>query len=157
MKACRGSGGVAPVILSFNTSLTSWPLYPVGRRYRYPLNRRLDGPQNLCGRFGEEKNLLPLPGFETRTPARSLSHQFDYALPARYSLRILRRWANLLTQLNCHTKMLPSDCDCARGCETDWSTIKSQWNAATLRWYSRQRFPLSALRNCYISQHLSPQ
>ena len=28
------------------------------------LNRRLGGPQNLSGRFGEEKNLLPLQEFE---------------------------------------------------------------------------------------------
>jgi hypothetical protein len=30
------------------------------------LNRRLDGPQRLSVRFGDEKNLFPMTGFETR-------------------------------------------------------------------------------------------
>jgi hypothetical protein len=30
----------------------------------YPLNRSLTGPQNKSGQFGEEKNLLSLPGIE---------------------------------------------------------------------------------------------
>jgi hypothetical protein len=33
-----------------------WPLYP--------LNRRLVALQSCSGRFGEEKNLLPLPAIE---------------------------------------------------------------------------------------------
>ena len=33
----------------------------------YPLNRRLSGPQGRFGRFGEEKIILHLLGFETRT------------------------------------------------------------------------------------------
>jgi len=33
---------------------------------RYPLNRRLCGPQRRCGRCWEEIILLPLPGFEAR-------------------------------------------------------------------------------------------
>jgi hypothetical protein len=33
----------------------------------YWLNRRLVGLQSQSGHFGEEKNLLPLLGFETRT------------------------------------------------------------------------------------------
>jgi hypothetical protein len=28
---------------------------------------RLDGPQNWCGRFGEQKNLLPLPEVDPQT------------------------------------------------------------------------------------------
>jgi len=38
-----------------------------GREPRYPLNIRLDGPQRMSGRFGEEKNLLLPSGFEPRT------------------------------------------------------------------------------------------
>jgi hypothetical protein len=33
---------------------------------QYPLSRRLGGPQSHSGRFGEEKYLLPLPGFDPR-------------------------------------------------------------------------------------------
>jgi hypothetical protein len=38
-----------------------------GNEPRQPLNRKLDGPQSRSGRFGEDTNLLPLPGFEPRT------------------------------------------------------------------------------------------
>jgi hypothetical protein len=81
----------------------------------------------------KKKICYPIQGSNPERPARSLSHQFDYARPDRNSLRIVRRWANLFTQRKCHTKMLPCDCNCVRGCETDWSTIESQWNAATFR------------------------
>jgi hypothetical protein len=37
-----------------------------GKEHQYPLNMRFGGPQSRCGRFGEEENLLPLPGFESR-------------------------------------------------------------------------------------------
>jgi hypothetical protein len=35
------------------------PLYPRGNRPRYPLDRRLGGPQSLAGQCGEEKILDP--------------------------------------------------------------------------------------------------
>jgi hypothetical protein len=34
----------------------------------HPLNRRLGGPHNQSGHFGEANNLLPLPAFEPQTP-----------------------------------------------------------------------------------------
>jgi hypothetical protein len=46
-------------------SFTLRLLYPRGSRPRYPLARRLGGPQSRSGRRGEEKNLA-LPGIETR-------------------------------------------------------------------------------------------
>ena len=39
---------------------------PPGKELPYLFNSRLGGPQRLSGRFGEKKNLLPLPGFEPR-------------------------------------------------------------------------------------------
>jgi len=33
---------------------------------RYPLNRRLGGPQSRYGRFGEKTNFLHMLGFEPR-------------------------------------------------------------------------------------------
>jgi hypothetical protein len=62
-----GYGGTAPLIR--NPSLRRWwvahlnprPIYP-----RHPLTRRLGGPQRRCGRFGEDRNFLPLPGIEPR-------------------------------------------------------------------------------------------
>jgi hypothetical protein len=39
---------------------TAWPLYPLGKRSRYPLDRRLRGPQSRSGRCGvQEKSLAP--------------------------------------------------------------------------------------------------
>jgi hypothetical protein len=43
-------------------SFTLWPLYPQGNRY--PLDRRLGGPQSRSGRGGEEKNSQHLLGHE---------------------------------------------------------------------------------------------
>jgi hypothetical protein len=41
-----------------------WPLHPGGKDTRYPLDRRLGGPQSRSGRGGEVKNSHPLPGLE---------------------------------------------------------------------------------------------
>jgi hypothetical protein len=40
-------------------SFTPLPLYPQGKGLRYPLDRRLGGPQNQSGRRGEEKMFDP--------------------------------------------------------------------------------------------------
>jgi hypothetical protein len=37
---------------------------PPGKKFSYPLNRRLDAPHVRSVAFGEEKNFLPLPGIE---------------------------------------------------------------------------------------------
>jgi hypothetical protein len=69
---CRHVGG-ADISLQFRLFLTwtldgcEWSTSRPGRftpliELRYPLNRRLGGPQRRSWRFGEEKN--PLPGFE---------------------------------------------------------------------------------------------
>jgi len=39
-----------------------WPLYTQGKIPWYPLDTRLDGPQNQSGHSAEEKNSQPLPG-----------------------------------------------------------------------------------------------
>jgi hypothetical protein len=70
MKAYWGSVDIAPRILDLGTrwrwvvSFTPRPLYPQGKSPRYPLDRRLGGPQSRSGRSGEEKNSKPLPGLE---------------------------------------------------------------------------------------------
>jgi hypothetical protein len=47
-------------------SFTPLLLYSQGNRPRYTLYRRLSGPQSRSGHHGREKNLLPLPGIESR-------------------------------------------------------------------------------------------
>ena len=41
-------------------------IYPP-EKLRHPFNKKLGGPQSRSGRFEEEKNILPLPGFELWT------------------------------------------------------------------------------------------
>jgi hypothetical protein len=47
---------------------------------RYPLYRRLGGPQGLPGRV---RKLSPPPGFDSRTVQSVASHYTDWAIPAR--------------------------------------------------------------------------
>jgi hypothetical protein len=43
---------------------------PPGKDPRYPLYRRLGGPQSRSGRYEKEKNRLPLPEIELRLLGR---------------------------------------------------------------------------------------
>jgi hypothetical protein len=45
-------------------SFTPRPLYPQGKNPRYPLDKRLGGPQSRSGRGGSEKNSQLPPGIE---------------------------------------------------------------------------------------------
>jgi hypothetical protein len=56
-----GSGGTAPLILNLDRI---WPLCLQAKRPRYPLNRELGGTQDWSRCFGDEKNLLHVPGIE---------------------------------------------------------------------------------------------
>jgi hypothetical protein len=68
-----GCGCIDPHFLDLGTSwrwvvsFTPRPLYPQGNSPRYPLDRRLDGPQSWSGRRGEDKILDPT-GTRTPTP-----------------------------------------------------------------------------------------
>jgi hypothetical protein len=67
MKSDRGSRGIAP--LSFNLGIryaggggvvtSRVSRFTPEKEPRYPLNRWLGGPQSLCGRSGEGKNVYP--------------------------------------------------------------------------------------------------
>jgi hypothetical protein len=71
-----GSGCIDPHFLDLGTSwrwvvsFTPRSLYRRGRSPRYPLDRRLSGPQSQSGRFGEEK-ILGSTGTWTPTPRSS--------------------------------------------------------------------------------------
>jgi hypothetical protein len=65
------SGGKAPILTSAidGGEWSASPprqLYSWGMSPRYPLDRRLGGPQSRSERYGEEKNLFPLLGIEHR-------------------------------------------------------------------------------------------
>jgi len=70
MEDVFGGRGIAPRILDLGTkrrwvvSFTLRSLYIRGKSPRYPLDRRLGGPQNRS-ECGEEKNSQPPPGIET--------------------------------------------------------------------------------------------
>jgi hypothetical protein len=55
-------------------------LYSRGKDPRYPLYRRLGGPQSRSGHRGYRKNPLPLPGIESRSPGRPARSQTLYWL-----------------------------------------------------------------------------
>jgi hypothetical protein len=60
MKAYWRSGGIAPPILDLGTKWRLVVSFTCRERARYPLDRRLGGPQSRSGRGGEEKNSQPL-------------------------------------------------------------------------------------------------
>jgi hypothetical protein len=66
-----------------NQSASRAGCFTLGERARYPLNRRLDRPQNLCGRCGEKKN-LSLSGIE---PCR--------CSPQRFMTPVLTQWQSV--------------------------------------------------------------
>jgi hypothetical protein len=51
-------------------SFTARHLYPLGKNHRYPLDRRLGGPQSRSGQGAEEKNSQLPPGIELRSSDR---------------------------------------------------------------------------------------
>jgi hypothetical protein len=79
-----GSGYIDPRFLGLGTSwrwvvsFTPLPLYLRGKSPRYPLDRRLGGPQSRYGRRGEEKILDPTG---TRTPNPRSSSPWPVAIP----------------------------------------------------------------------------
>ena len=68
----RGGRNIAPPNLQVDpiwrwlVKLTPRSLWPLGKKSLCTINRRLDGPQNRFGGFGQEKNILPTQGFENR-------------------------------------------------------------------------------------------
>ena len=67
MKTYRGSGDIAPRILSLEWSISLCACIVPRKGPHDTLNRRLGWPQRLSGIFGQEKNLLSLLVFEPRT------------------------------------------------------------------------------------------
>jgi hypothetical protein len=97
MKTC-GEWRYSSTILDLGTrcrwvvNFTPRPLYPRGKRPRCPLYMRLGGLQNLSGRCGVEKNLLPSPESNPGRPARGCA---DWAIPAP-GLCQFRIWNSVL-------------------------------------------------------------
>jgi hypothetical protein len=77
-----GSGGIAPPFLTSAVDGGEWSasrpgrFIARGRSPRYPLDRRLGGPQGQSGRCGEEKNLA-VPGIEPGPSSPSLYRRTD--------------------------------------------------------------------------------
>jgi hypothetical protein len=77
------SGCIDPRFLDLGTScrwvvsFTPWTLYPQGNFPRYPLDRRLGGPQYRSGKRGEEK-IFDRTETRTPTPRSSSSYRLRY-------------------------------------------------------------------------------
>ena len=78
--AHRGSRGIALRFLDHGTrrgwgvSVTPWPLFTPGKT-RYPLYRRVGGPQGRCGQV---RKISPPQGFDPRTVQPVTSRYTDY-------------------------------------------------------------------------------
>ena len=74
----EGAERIAPIILKLSTisgrvvSFSQGCCNPRGRSAWYTLNRQLSGPHKLSGCFGEELNILILPGVDPTCPAYRL-------------------------------------------------------------------------------------
>ena len=82
--AHRGSRGIALLFLDHGTRRGEGSASRPGRslspgKTRYPLYRRLDGPQ---GRSGKVRKMSPPPGFDLRTAQPVASRYTDWAIPA---------------------------------------------------------------------------
>jgi hypothetical protein len=89
-------------------SFTPWPLYPQRKRLRYPLDRRLGGPQRRAGHGVDEKNFQPPPGIELRSSDRLARSQPLYRL-SYGSLDIDTAYEIAVgVNYNCH-RAVPSD------------------------------------------------
>jgi len=65
-------------------SLTPGLLSPERKKYRYPLDRRLEGPHTRSGRFGEEKSLAP-------TGVRTLDRPAGNLFPVLTTITVCRQ------------------------------------------------------------------
>jgi hypothetical protein len=95
-KGIWGGGCIDPHFLDLGTgwkcvvSFTPQPFYTRGKSPRYPLDRRLGGPQRRSARCAEEKILDPT---RTRTLTPWLSSPYPVAIPtmlytvSRYSIK----------------------------------------------------------------------
>jgi hypothetical protein len=87
-RAQRGSRGTVLLFHDFGArwwcvvSITPQSPLPPGKT-RYPLYRRLDGPQGRSGRVRK----IPPPGFDPRTVQPVASLYADWAIPATWVLR----------------------------------------------------------------------
>ena len=81
-----GSEDRPPLILNLDTrwreviNFTTRPLYP-RETPLVPTQHEAGGLQNGSGRLGEEKNLLPLPGFEPQKAQPLSSRNTEYPVP----------------------------------------------------------------------------
>jgi len=97
-KAYRAGGGklVSVQILNIGTkgrrvgSFTYRPLQTQGKR-RYPLHRRLGGPQSRSVRFWRSENLFFQPGVKPRTVHPAASRYTKSAMPSRYYNCVVRQ------------------------------------------------------------------
>jgi hypothetical protein len=100
-------------------SFTARPLYSRVKSHRYPLDRRLGGPQSQSGRLGEEKILDP-SGTRNSDPSvvQSVASRYtDYPIPAHKTLQYI--FKNLLGTLQRSW---------LRHCATNWKVAVSSPN-----------------------------
>jgi hypothetical protein len=66
---------------------------PGGKKHRYQLDRRLGGPHSRPGHYGQEKNLLPLPGIKPG-PSSPYPIVLQTAIPDSKTVQFIRQRAS---------------------------------------------------------------
>jgi len=103
--------GMAPLILNLVTRWSMWSTSSAGictlggEGPRYPLNRRLCGPQSRSGRSGEGENLLPPPVLAPRPVQPVASRHTNCDIPALIGLskNLEQRHLNLNPLISVHS------------------------------------------------------
>jgi hypothetical protein len=157
------SGCIDPRILDLGTSwrwvvsFTPRPIYLRGKSPRYPLDRRLSGPQNRSGERGEEK-ILDTTGTRTPTTLSSSpvpSRYTDYATPVpvvdKYELNLYYIIFFLIFKYNYYAWVLVLT---ERG-KGGHSVRKVVNHCVNIKWWHTDRMWRAAdWRSCHGNAHL---
>jgi len=90
MKPCRGRRGTVPLILNLCTRWGAGVKTTPDRSTpgeKDPLNNRLREPKSRPKRFGKDKNILSLTGFESRTAESVPYYRLDGSWNPKFSYR----------------------------------------------------------------------
>ena len=104
LTAHRGSRGIALLFHDHDTRRGEGSASRPGRtlppgKTRYPLYRRLGGPQ---GRSGQVRKIWPPPGFDPRTVQPVASHYTDWATRLPYGIKCVIIWTVFTVHYSLH-------------------------------------------------------
>jgi hypothetical protein len=98
-------GGIVPPFLTSALDADRWSVSRFGRfSHRYPLDKRLGGPQSRSERSGREKNVLLLSGIKPRQSTRRFVATPTQLLRALFMERNTQKTGEQVAHKHCHSK-----------------------------------------------------